>query len=160
TRLVFHMAILATSQTTVVAVILPTSVPSARPVEFGWFAYEGREIPPAKVDADEFLNPILAGSYPDPSVCRVGDEFFLVNSTFGWFPGIPIFKSKALVSWQQIGHVLDRPSQLDLDHVSVSEGIFAATIQHAGGLFYVVTTLVGPKRNFNFYVTATNPAGP
>ena len=63
---------------------------------------------------DGFANPVIPGFHPDPSVCRVGDEYFLVTSTFTWFPGVPIFRSRNLVDWTQIGNVLDRPSQLDL----------------------------------------------
>ena len=127
-------------------------------VEFAWFQYEGTETPAAEVGRDEFLNPILAGFYPDPSICRVGDEYFLINSTFAWFPGIPIFRSRDLVHWTQIGHVLDRPSQLNLDGRGVSEGVFAPAIEHRDGVFYVINTLVGAGGNF--YVTADNPAGP
>jgi xylan 1,4-beta-xylosidase len=105
-----------------------------------------------------FHNPILAGFYPDPSICRVNEDYYLVTSTFEYFPGIPIFHSKDLVHWNQIGHVLDRPSQLDLDSVKPSGGVFAPTIRHHNGTFYVINTLVGKKGNF--VVTATNPAGP
>jgi len=127
-------------------------------VEFAWFQYEGTETPTTEVGGDEFLNPILAGFYPDPSICRVGDEYFLINSTFAWFPGIPIFRSRDLVHWTQIGHVLDRPSQLNLDGRGVSEGVFAPAIEHRDGVFYVINTLVGAGGNF--YVTADDPAGP
>jgi xylan 1,4-beta-xylosidase len=58
---------------------------------------------------DSFCNPILAGFYPDPSICAVGDDYYLVNSTFSYFPGIPVFHSRDLVHWELIGHVLDRP---------------------------------------------------
>ena len=61
-----------------------------------------------------FRNPILPGFYPDPSICRVGEDYYLVNSTFEYFPGLPIFHSRDLVHWRQLGHVLDRPSQLPL----------------------------------------------
>jgi len=105
-----------------------------------------------------FENPILPGYYPDPSVCRVGDDYYLVNSTFSYFPGVPIFHSKDLVNWNQIGHVLDRPEQIDLDGLGISEGIFAPTIQYHEGRFYMITTLVGKEGNF--LVTANDPAGP
>ena len=72
-----------------------------------------------------FENPILPGFYPDPSICRVNDDYYLVTSTFAYYPGVPIFHSKDLVNWEQIGHVLDRPSQLPLDGLRQSEGIFA-----------------------------------
>lgn len=105
-----------------------------------------------------FSNPILPGFYPDPSMCRAGEDYYLVTSTFEYFPGIPIFHSKDLVHWRQIGHVLDRPSQLDLDGVAPSKGVFAPTIRYHEGVFYVVNTIVGKKGNF--VVTATDPAGP
>lgn len=105
-----------------------------------------------------FKNPILPGFYPDPSICRVGDDYYLVTSTFEYFPGIPVFHSKDLVNWRQIGHVLDRPSQLDLDQVKPSGGVFAPTIRYHDGVYYVVNTNVGKKGNF--VVTATDPAGP
>ncbi|HVN48183.1 MAG TPA: glycoside hydrolase family 43 protein [Bacteroidota bacterium] len=106
----------------------------------------------------EFTNPILAGFYPDPSVCKVGDDYYLVNSTFAYFPGIPVFHSKDLVHWKLIGHVLDRPEQLNLDGAGVSRGLFAPTIRSHHGIFYVTCTLV--DKGGNFVVTATNPAGP
>lgn len=107
------------------------------------------------------VNPVLPGCHPDPSVCRVGADFYLVTSTFEYFPGIPVFHSRDLVHWRPIGHVLDRPSQVDLGTVASSEGIFAATIRHHQGRFYVVTTLVGgTDRGGTFVVTATDPAGP
>ncbi len=105
-----------------------------------------------------FSNPILPGFYPDPSICRVGDDYYLVTSTFEYFPGIPIFHSKDLVHWRQIGHVLDRATQLDLDGVRPSQGVFAPTIRYHEGIFYVINTNVGKKGNF--IVTATDPAGP
>ena len=105
-----------------------------------------------------FQNPILPGFYPDTSICRVKDDYYLVTSTFSYFPGVPIFHSKDLVNWKQIGHVLDRPSQLNLDGQIQSEGIFAPTIRYNNGIFYMITTNVG--HGGNFLVTATDPAGP
>ena len=106
-----------------------------------------------------YENPILRGFYPDPSICRVGDDYYLVNSSFEWFPGVPIFHSKDLVNWKQIGHVLDRPEQLQLNEgLRASRGIFAPTLRYHDGLFYMITTCVGCKGNF--YVTAKDPAGP
>jgi len=105
-----------------------------------------------------FRNPIIPGFYPDPSICRVGEDYYLVTSTFEYFPGVPIFHSRDLVHWQQIGHVLDRPSQLDLDGIKPSHGIYAPTIRYHDGTFYMITTNVGKRGNF--VVTATDPAGP
>ncbi len=108
-----------------------------------------------------FRNPILSGFYPDPSICRVGDDYYLVTSTFEYFPGLPIFHSRDLVHWRQIGHVLDRPSQLPLDGVRPSGGLYAPTIRYSQGVFYVINTLVdGTVQSGNFIVTATDPAGP
>lgn len=106
----------------------------------------------------QFANPILAGFYPDPSICRVGKDYYLVTSTFAYFPGIPVYQSRDLVNWKLIGHVLDRPEQLNLDGQGVSRGLFAPTIRYNKGLFYVICTQV--DRGGNFIVTAKSPAGP
>ncbi len=142
------------------AIQLFDATPESRWAEFASFEYQGGDAvydqhPPA---ANEFYNPILSGFYADPSVCRVGDDFYLVNSSFSYFPGVPIFHSKNLVDWKQLGYVLDRPSQLDLDGLPVSSGIFAPTISFHDGLFTMVTTNV--RGIGNFYVTAETPAGP
>jgi alpha-N-arabinofuranosidase len=108
-----------------------------------------------------FRNPILSGCYPDPSICRVGDDFYLVNSTFAYFPGLPIFHSRDLVHWRQIGHAFDRPSQLDLHEIHPACGLYAPTIRYWQGVFYIINTLVAGKGpSGNFIITATNPAGP
>ena len=113
---------------------------------------------PWLLQTKEFTNPILAGFYPDPSICKVGEDYYLVNSTFAYFPGIPVFHSKDLVHWKLIGHVLNRPEQLNLDNAGVSRGLFAPAIRYHNGIFYVTCTLV--DKGGNFVVTATNPAGP
>ena len=108
-----------------------------------------------------FQNPILPGFYPDPSICRVGEDYYLVTSTFEYFPGLPIFHSRDLVHWQQIGYALDRPSQLPLQEVPASCGLYAPTIRFSNGVFYIINTLIaGKTQSGNFIVTATNPAGP
>ena len=108
-------------------------------------------------------NPLLSGFYPDPSICRKDEDYYLVTSTFEYFPGVPVFHSKDLVHWHQIGHCLNRPSQIDLTGVAASQGIYAPTIRFHNGKFYMITTLVqNPPYwgNINFFVTADNPAGP
>lgn len=105
-----------------------------------------------------FQNPILPGFYPDPSICRVNDDYYMVNSSFGYFPGVPIFHSKNLVNWEQIGYILDREEQLPLAKAQITLGIFAPTIRYHNGLFYLITTNITDKGNF--YVTTKNPAGP
>ncbi|WP_434443176.1 glycoside hydrolase family 43 protein [Lentzea sp. E54] len=108
----------------------------------------------------QFDNPVLPGSHPDPSVCRAGSDYYLVTSTFEYFPGLPIHHSRDLVHWRLLGHVLDRPSQLPLRGVRASGGLYAPTIRHHDGVFYVVCTLVdGTERSGNFVVTTTDPAG-
>lgn len=102
-------------------------------------------------------NPILKGFYPDPSICRVGGDYYLVNSTFSYVPGVPVFHSTNLADWEQIGNVLTRKSQLVLDGATMSRGIFAPTIRYHKGLFYMITTNV--SYGGNFYVTASDPAG-
>jgi len=101
-----------------------------------------------KKETKKFSNPILSGFYPDPSICRVGDDYYIVNSTFAYFPGIPIFHSKNLVDWELIGHVLDRPEQLNLEGMGISRGIFAPAIRFNNGKYYVTCTLVDGGGNF------------
>ncbi len=105
-----------------------------------------------------FQNPILSGFHPDPSVCRVGNDFYLVNSTFEYFPGLPIYHSRDLVHWRQIGNALDRPSQLPLKGATDAGGLYAPTIRHHEGTFYLTCTNV--TGGGNFIVTAKDPAGP
>nr|WP_305182555.1 glycoside hydrolase family 43 protein [uncultured Schaedlerella sp.] len=104
------------------------------------------------------LNPVLCGFYPDPSVCRAGEDFYLVNSSFSYFPGVPIFHSRDLAHWEQVGNILDREEQLPLMGGEISEGIFAPTIRYHDGTFYMVTTNM--TQGGNFIVTAQSPDGP
>ncbi len=103
-------------------------------------------------------NPLLPGFYPYLSICRVEDDFYMVTSSFSFFPGVPIFHSRDLAHWEQIGHVLDCPGQLPLNPYHISGGIFAPTIRFHEGIFYMITTNVSSKGNF--IVTASDPAGP
>jgi alpha-N-arabinofuranosidase len=105
-----------------------------------------------------FHNPVLPGFYPDPSVCRVGGDYYLATSSFEYFPGVPIFHSRDLVHWRQLGHALERPSQLALEGARSSQGIFAPTLREHAGMFYLVTTNV--SNGGSFYVKARDPAGP
>ena len=108
----------------------------------------------------EIRNPILRGLHPDPSVCCVDGVYYLVNSTFEYVPGVPVFRSRDLVDWEQIGHCITRSEQLDLSRVPASGGIFAPTIRWHEGLFYVITTSFTGRGMDNFFVTAADPAGP
>lgn len=108
-------------------------------------------------------NPILPGCYPDPSICRVGDTYYLVTSTFEYLPGLPVFRSTDLAHWEQIGHVVDRPGMLDYSGLASSSGLYAPTLRHHDGLFWLVCTLVDQAddaRGGNFLMTAEDPAGP
>ena len=120
---------------------------------------------------DTFLNPIINGGYPDPSIVRVDDDFYIVNSSFEYFPALPIHHSKDLVNWELIGYGIDRPSQgngkVNLYDVQQQGGIHAPSIRYHDGLFYIVTTNVyspvdksKPTEMVNFILTAKNPAGP
>lgn len=103
-------------------------------------------------------NPIMPGFYPDPSICAVGEDYYLCNSTFSYFPGLSLMHSKDLAHWEQIGNVLTRDSQLPLQDADHSQGLFAPTIRYNDGTFYVICTNV--THGGNFIVTATNPEGP
>ncbi len=105
----------------------------------------------------QYTNPILSGFYPDPSICRVGNDYYLVTSSFEYFPGVPIFHSRDLVHWRQIGHCLTRSSQLPLSGAPSSGGIYAPTIRYHNGTFYMVTTNVGGGGHF--YVCTPHPEG-
>jgi len=104
------------------------------------------------------VNPILTGFYPDPSVLKVKGDYYLVNSTFAYFPGIPVFQSKDLKNWKQIGNVISRPSQMNFMGHRMTRGLFAPAIEYHNGIFYVTCTLI--DRGGNFVVTAKDPAGP
>ena len=117
-----------------------------------------------------FENPILPGGYPDPSICRVGDTYYMVNSSFEYFPGLPIHKSTDLVNWELIGYGLDRPEQVtgsvNLVDVQSNGGIHAPSIRYKDGLFYLITTNVyyheeEQRTDFvNFILWTEDPAGP
>lgn len=110
-----------------------------------------------------YRNPVIPGFYSDPSVCRVGDDFYLVTSSFEFFPGVPLFHSRDLVNWEQLGHVLDRPSQLPIAECGTSGGVFAPTIREHEGRFYMITTVVGGSHRQpldNFLVWTDDIRGP
>lgn len=113
---------------------------------FTQFSYQGndRVYTDNPLKPGEFYNPILQGCYPDPSVTRKGDDYYLVTSSFSMFPGVPVFHSKDLVNWKQLGHVLDRTSQLKVHDAGVSAGIYAPDIQYNShnDTFYMITTQI------------------
>jgi alpha-N-arabinofuranosidase len=107
---------------------------------------------------NKLVNPILPGFYPDPSVIKVGTDYYLINSTFSYFPGIPIFHSKDLNNWKQLGNIIDRPSQMDFMGERLTRGLFAPAINYHNGVYYMTCTDIDHLGNF--VMTATNPAGP
>lgn len=140
---------------------LPPSDAKKSIAYFDYFTYKGEDdyyknnpLP----GSDYFYNPILPGWYSDPSICSDGENYFMVTSTFSYFPGVPIFHSKDLVNWHQIGHVLNRASQLALEGQSVSGGIFAPAISYNtwNKTYYMITTNVGVG---NFLVKTQDPFG-
>ena len=108
--------------------------------------------------AAQYRNPIIPGYHPDPSICRVGDDYYIVNSSFQYFPGVPLYHSKDLANWELVGNVLDRESQLPLKGASSWLGIYAPTLRYDNGTYYMITTNVGGGGNF--MVTAKDPRGP
>lgn len=104
----------------------------------------------------QYENPIIRGFNPDPSICRVGEDYYLVTSSFEYFPGLPIYHSKDLVNWKQIGNCLQRSEEFPLNHVKDSGGIWAPTIRYHEGIFYVTATL---EQYGNFVVSTDNPTG-
>lgn len=131
--------------------MLPTLVAQTNVAHFDSFTYEGQDMQLNRsLKNDEMFSLITPGFYPDPSICRRGSDYFMVNSTFSYYPGIPLFHSRDLVKWQQVGHVLNRPSQLKLDNLGLSSGIYAPAISYniKNQTFYVITTVVGGIGNF------------
>lgn len=128
---------------------------------FTSFIYQGADnvYKQQPLKADEFYTPILQGCYPDPSITRKGNDYYLVNSTFAMFPGVPIFHSTDLVNWTCVGHVLDRTTQLRLQNVGFSEGIYAPTIRYNtyNDTFYMITTHIGGGLG-NIVVKTKDPA--
>jgi alpha-N-arabinofuranosidase len=132
----------------------------AHQARFDWFVYQGHDPIHDQTPAGPgaYRNPILSGFYPDPTVCRQGEDYYLATSSFAYFPGVPLFTSRDLVRWTQLGGILSRPSQLNLDSAGVSRGIFAPSLSCRPGKLWMITTLV--DRGGNFLVTTANPSGP
>lgn len=132
------------NKTNVIAVAALLSMSTLSAQTFSDFNYRGNDkiYNDNPLKPDEFYSPILQGCYPDPSITKKGDDYYLVNSSFSMFPGVPIFTSKDLVNWKQVGHVLDRPSQLKVEKSGVSHGIYAPDIKYNkhNDTFYMITT--------------------
>jgi xylan 1,4-beta-xylosidase len=122
------------------------STPAKNQPLFTQFTYQGKDriYTDNPLQPGEFYSPILQGCYPDPSITRKGNDYYLVNSSFAMVPGVPIFHSNDLVNWKQIGHVLDRPSQLKVERTGISAGIYAPDIKYNpyNNTFYMITTQI------------------
>jgi hypothetical protein len=126
---------------TALILLLASTAHAAQPVQFDWFEYTGRDAAfEAPLPEGHFRNPILAGFHSDPSVVAARGKFYMVHSTFTYFPGIPVFESEDLVHWTQVGSAIHRRDQLDFDGLGVSRGVFAPAIEYHDGTFYVVNT--------------------
>jgi xylan 1,4-beta-xylosidase len=127
---------------------------------FSWVSYAGRDPagPSLPVSSAQYRNPILPGFQPDPSIVRVRDDYYLVNSSFAFFPGLPVYHSRDLVNWEQLGNAIDRPGQFNFSGLGIARAIFAPTIRWHAGRFYIIGTCV--ECGSNFLLSAENPAGP
>jgi len=106
----------------------------------------------------QFENPILPGYYPDPSVCRVGEDYYLCCSSFEMYPGLPVFHSRDLVHWEQICHAVSGENSFHVSSNSGAGGVMAPTIRHHNGKFYIINANFSDRGNF--IITAENAAGP
>lgn len=108
--------------------------------------------------ADSYRNPVLPGFQPDPSIVKVGKDFYLVTSTFSWFPGLPIYHSTDLVNWRLVANAIDRPGQMNFSGLGTNRGLFAPAISHHGGKFWIVNTCI--DCGGNYVITADRVEGP
>jgi alpha-N-arabinofuranosidase len=125
---------------------------------FAWVSYAGSDPLELPVTSADYRNPIIPGFQPDPSIMRVGKDYYLINSSFAFFPGIPIFRSRDLVNWKQLGNAIDRPTQFNFSGLGIARAVFAATLRRHGDLFYIVGTCV--DCGSNFIISAKSPSGP
>ena len=145
---------------TATAAATAQAAPKPGTAAFTNFTYEGADPVDAQVALapGQYRNPILKGFYPDPSITRVGGDYYLVNSTFAYFPGLPVWHSTDLVHWKQIGNAIDRPGMLDFKRLGLSRAVFAPAIEEHEGTFYILNTCVDCQGNF--LITAKDPKGP
>lgn len=142
----------------------PIVKPAPATARFERFEYTGHDavFDHVKAGPKDYLNPIRPGYYPDPSIVRVGEDYYLVNSSFTHFPGLPVWHSKDLVHWTQIANAVNRPSQAEFGKLEVSRGLFAPAISYHDGTFTIINTCVDCVEDSkeNFLITAKDPAGP
>lgn len=106
----------------------------------------------------KIINPVIPGFYPDPSICRVGDDFYIACSSFELYPGIPVFHSRNLADWEQIGHAMTAENEFHVEKNGMVGGVMAPTIRFHDGMFYIINTNFSDRGNY--IITAENPAGP
>ncbi|SLK03480.1 glycoside hydrolase family 43 protein [Novosphingobium mathurense] len=138
------------------AASLPAAIAAQPVAHVAEVEYQGGPQPETAPGA--FRNPVLPGFQPDPSLVKVGKDFYLVNSTFAWFPGIPVYHSRDLVNWRQIGNAIDRPGMFSFKGMRTNDAIFAPAISHYGGKFRILDTCV--RCGGNFMLVADRPEGP
>ena len=116
---------------------------------------------------NQIRNPILPGFFPDPSLVRVGEDYYLASSTFEWFPGVALHHSRDLANWRFVGHALTRKSQLDLSGIGDSAGVWAPSLSYADGQFWLIYTNIRyfgmgrPFKDIGIYLTtAKDITGP
>lgn len=107
---------------------------------------------------NKIRNPIIPGFYPDPSICRVGEDYYLVCSSFELCPGLPVFHSKDLAHWEQIGNAMTKENGLHVERNSMVGGLMAPTIRFHQGTYYIINANFSDRGNY--IITASNPAGP
>lgn len=158
----FLSTLLATVSCGCLLAATPDETESAK-ARFDLFSYTGNDayytLPEGFDPRLNYINPILSGTYPDPSICRKGNDYYMVNSSFCYFPGIPVWHSTDLVNWKQIGYALDRPSQLTIkDGMGTNAGIYAPDIKYNphNDTFYLIVTDIGGKGNI--IVKSKDPA--
>ena len=139
------------------AALASTTALAGPTASFDFVEYQAIDAKAPESETD-YRNPVLPGFHPDPSIVRVGDDFYAVTSTFSWFPGLPILHSTDLVNWRLIGNAIDRPEQMDFSRLGTNRGLFAPAIEHHDGKFWIVNTCI--DCGDNFVITATDPAGP
>lgn len=143
------------------AAALLLGAPSAPPGDavFSDFRYEGGDAADRlPLAPGHYRNPVLAGFRPDPAITRVGKDFYLITSSFGYWPGLPIFQSRDLATWRQVGAAISRPEQFDLAGQDTSGGIYGPDLEYHRGTFYALSTCLGCGGNF--VVTARDVRGP
>ncbi|WP_338243512.1 glycoside hydrolase family 43 protein [Aurantiacibacter hainanensis] len=151
------MGRITTSAAFLLAAVLPGLPASAQTsADFDFVEYAALD-PAPEAEADHYRNPVLPGFHPDPSIVRVGDDFYAVTSTFSWWPGLPIFHSRNLVDWQLVGNAINRRDQMDFSGLGTNRGLFAPAITHHDGRFWIANTCI--DCGGNFVITADRADG-